>query len=263
MKASEVKSILTRYSISLRKSRGQTFLIDERVADRKVDYAEISPDDVVLEVGPGIGILTSRLMAKGKKVIAIEKDRRICDYLEDNFDGNLELIRADALEVDYPEFDVFVSNLPFNISSPLIFKLLEYPFRTAVVMVQHEFGERMVAAHGSNQYSRLSVNIQYRAYCEIMEVVPKSRFWPQPNVDTAIVKMVPHPPEFDVRDEQFFHELVNILFQHRRKMIGTTLRKKGVLQKEQLKDIPFARKRVEKLSPEDIGELANTILSLR
>ncbi len=257
-----MKSILTRYSISLRKSRGQTFLIDERVASRKVDYAEITPDDVVLEVGPGIGILTTLLMKRARKVVAIEKDRRISNYLEDSLDGNLELIRGDALETEYPDFDVFVSNLPFNISSPLIFKLLEHPFRTAVVMVQQEFGERMVATHGSKQYSRLSVNIQYRVRCEIMEVVPKSRFWPQPEVDTAIVRMEPRPPEFPVEDEEFFHHLVNILFQHRRKMIGTTLKNKGVVEKEQLDRLPFTRKRVEKLSPEEIGELANAILSV-
>lgn len=242
-----------------RKSRGQNFLIDGRVADRHVDFANISKHDRVLEVGPGLGILTERLVEASDDVTAIEIDPKLAEYIRGRFPEGLNLIEGDAMEIDFPPFDVFVSNLPYSISSPIIFKLLRHDFRRAVVMLQKEFAERMVSVPGELDYSRLSVNVSYRADCRILETVPASRFKPRPRVDSALVEIVPHPPAFTVKDEDFFFEVVERTFQHRRKKIRAALRMHGLLPGDE-EGIPHLDDRVEVLSPEQIGLLSDMLL---
>jgi len=258
MNARTVREILRHYGITPQRSKGQSFLIDERVAEREVEYLDPSPDEVVLEVGPGTGILT-RILVQKTNVVAIELEPGLCDYLECKFGDSIRLIRGDALRMPFPPFDKFISNLPYNISSPLIFKLLEHRFRRGVIMVQREFAERMTAAPGDRNYSRLSVNIYYRARCEIVERVPRSRFWPVPDVDSAIVLLEPIEPPFRVKDEKLFFWLVDLLFQHRRKKIGTVLKKRNVMDPRGTESLPFVEERVEDLTPEEIGELADAI----
>ena len=147
----------------------------------------------MLEVGPGLGVLTRRLAESAGRVIAIEMDRRLADHLRPSLPGNVELIVGDALTVPFPPFDRMVSNLPYSISSPIIFKLLEHEFQKAVVMLQKEFADRLVARPDTDDYSRLTVNVYYRAECRILEKVPRSRFWPPPKVDSAVVELVPGP----------------------------------------------------------------------
>jgi 16S rRNA (adenine1518-N6/adenine1519-N6)-dimethyltransferase len=253
---------LTALGIRPTKGLGQNFLIDGRVADRQVGLAHIAPEDTVLEVGPGLGILTTRLAERARKVIAIEKDRKLAEHLRNMLPDNVELIMGDALEVPFPPFDRMVSNLPYSISSPLIFKLLEHRFETAVVMLQKEFADRMVARPNSDDYSRLTVNVFYRAECRILEKVPRSRFWPAPKVDSAVVEVVPRPPPFTVRDERLFFQLVEALFQQRRKKIGTVLRMKGLMTADQRSLVPYVDLRVEVLSPEQIGELSDAVYDL-
>jgi len=262
MRPSEIAGILSRYSVRPSKTRGQNFLLDERVALREVEYASISDEEVVLEVGPGLGVLTELALERAKRVIAIESDAGLCQFLRERF-PDLELIEGDALRVGFPPFDRFLSNLPYSISSPLIFKLLDHRFDTGVIMVQKEFGERMVASPGTGSYSRLSVNVYYRAECEILETVPRSRFWPQPEVDSCIVRLVPREAPFYVEDESLFFALVDVLFQHRRKKIGTVLRRRGLVERGRVESLPFIEERVEGLSPEQIGELANAISRMR
>ncbi len=263
MNPSEIAAILAELGASPAKSRGQNFLIDDRVADRQIEYAEISPEDTVLEVGPGLGMLTGRLAARAGKVVAIETDAKLASYLVDRLPENVELIEEDALVASFPRFDKFVSNLPYSISSPIIFKLLEHRFEKGVVMLQKEFADRMVALPDSNDYSRLTVNVHYRAECRILEKVPRSRFWPAPKVDSAVVELVPRPPPFSVSDEGLFFRLVESLFQNRRKKIGTVLRMRSLVTAEQKALLPYTDLRVEVLSPEQIGELANRIAELR
>lgn len=257
MRPSEIDELLARHGIVPKKGKGQNFLIDERVAERHVGFAGIEEGDTVLEVGPGLGILTERLMNVAGKVIAIELDVKLASIIREMF-PDVELIEGDALKVPFPEFDRFVSNLPYSVSTPIIFKLLEHDFKRAVVMVQKEFAERMVARPGELDYCRLSVNVYYRAECEILETVPASRFKPRPKVDSALVSLVPRPPPFEVNDETFYPKLVDALFQHRRKKIRTILRKKGWLPDDEGK-VPYLDERVEVLSPEEIGELADAI----
>lgn len=263
MNPSEIARILDGLGAAPAKSRGQNFLVDDRVADRQIEYAELSSSDTVLEVGPGLGMLTGRLAARAGKVLAIEADAKLASYLEGRLPQNVELIRGDALQVPFPRFDRFVSNLPYSISSPIVFKLLEHDFVKGVVMLQKEFADRMVAMPDTDDYSRLTVNVFYRAECRILEKVPSSRFWPQPKVDSAIVELVPRAPPFDVSDEGFFFRLVEMLFQNRRKKIGTVLRMRSLVTSEQKALLPYMDLRVEALSPEQIGELSDRVRELR
>lgn len=259
MTPSEVKALLAQYGISPMKSKGQNFLLDEGVADREIEYLTIMPGETVLEVGPGLGILTERVLALASRTVCIELDAGVAEYIRNRFGDEVELIKGDALEVEMPSFDRFISNIPYSISSPLIFRILEQNFRRAVIMVQKEFAERMAAKAGTDDYSRLSVNTYYKARCEILEHVPRSKFWPQPEVDSAVVSLVPRPPPFKVVNERFFLHLINMLFQHRRKKIGTILKMTGQVDKESIPNLPFTELRVEELSPEQIGELADAI----
>ncbi len=258
---SETGRLISETGVVPKKSKGQNFLTDGRVANRHVGYAGIKKDDRVLEVGPGLGILTSRLVEASDDVTCIEIDEKLADFIDREYGDRLRLIRGDAVKVPFPEFDVFVSNLPYSVSTPIIFKLLEYDFRTAVVMVQKEFADRMVAMVGSPDYSRLTVNLFYRAECEIMENVPASRFNPRPKVDSAIVRITPRKAPFDVLDEKTFFKVVEVTFNHRRKKIGTAL--KGAHMMQSGDDVPYIDERVEHLRPEQIGEIADAIYRLK
>jgi len=145
---------------------GQNFLIDKKVAERELEYASIEKNDVVLEIGPGKGIITKLLSEKAQKVIAIEIDEKLVSELKEFLPDNVLLISGDALKVDFdllPKFNKIVSNLPFHISSPITFKLLDFDFSLAVLIYQKEFAERMVAKSGSKDYSRISVGVYYRS----------------------------------------------------------------------------------------------------
>ena len=244
-----------------RKSRGQNFLIDGRVADRHVGYADISKTDRVLEVGPGLGILTSRLIEQSDDVTCIELDDILADYIAETYPDRVKLIRGDAMKVDFPPFDKFVSNLPYSISTPVIFKLLDCDFKKAVVMVQKEFADRMVADVGSVDYSRLTVNLFYRADCRILETVPASRFKPRPKVDSALVEIVPRKAPFDVLDEKTFFKVTEVAFNHRRKKIGTSLKNAHLIGKDA--DIPYRDARIEDLTPGEIAELSDAVFRTR
>ncbi|MDR1955170.1 MAG: 16S rRNA (adenine(1518)-N(6)/adenine(1519)-N(6))-dimethyltransferase RsmA [Candidatus Methanoplasma sp.] len=261
MSRGETGRLMAETGVVPKKSKGQNFLIDDRVAERQVDFAGISKSDRVLEVGPGLGILTSRLIERSDDVTCIEIDDILADHVERTYGERLHLIRGDAVKVQFPPFDVFVSNLPYSVSTPIIFKLLEYDFRKAIVMVQKEFADRMVADVGSPDYSRLTVNLFYKADCRILEKVPNSRFKPQPKVDSAIVEIVPRPAPFDVLNGSVFFRVTEATFNHRRKKIGTSLRAAGMIEEQW--DIPFLDSRVEDLRPAEISDIANAIFLSR
>jgi 16S rRNA (adenine1518-N6/adenine1519-N6)-dimethyltransferase len=266
MDVSELKRRIRDLGITPNKRLGQHFLIDEAVANRQVQYAKVGKNDTVLEIGPGLGILTGILSTRAKRVVAVEADPAAADYIERTF-GDVEIIRGDVLKIDLPEFDKVVSNLPFNISSSISFRLLERSFDSGILMYQKEFAERLVASEGSKDYSRLSVNAYYRARSEVLETVPRSLFYPEPKVDASIVRLEPRRPPFEVADEDHFFEVVRALFTHRRKQIRNSL----VLEWMNLTDtkesmakfvsgLPGSDRRVEDLSPEEIGGLSNRII---
>ena len=249
--------LIAETGIVPKKSKGQNFLTDGRVADRHIGYADISEGDRVLEVGPGLGILTERILEKPCSLTCIELDDILAQYISETYGDRIQLIHGDAVKVPFPEFDVFVSNLPYSVSTPIIFKLLDHSFRTAVVMVQKEFADRMVADVGSPDYSRLTVNLFYRAECEIMETVPASRFNPRPKVDSALVKITPRKAPFEVVDEKMFFKVTEVAFNHRRKKIGTSLKAAELIKSND--EIPFGDERIESLRPSEIGQIADAI----
>jgi len=259
------RRVLDRLGIRPRKSLGQHFLVDSRVALRQVDHARIGPSDTVLEIGPGLGVLTRLLAERARHVVTIEADRRFAAYVRETLPG-VEVIEGDALTIKWPRFDIMASNLPYQISSPLTFRLLDQPFRRAIMMYQWEFARRMIAKPATADYSRLSVGVYRRAACEILERVPRNAFHPQPRVDSALVRLEPRPAPFPIADPERYDGVVDALFAHRRKTVENGLRlgwKAVATSREALEAVlpavPFRKRRVEELSPEEIGRVADAV----
>lgn len=210
--------------------RDQHFLVDERVLDRLPTYATAVDADLghVFEVGAGTGALTARLLDVADRVTAIERDRELAAFLREEFAtaveaGRLEVVAGDALAIELPEFTASISNLPYGISSEILFRLLAHAV-PLVVMVQREFADRMVAEPDTAEYGRLSVTVQHRAAPEILEVVPPTAFDPQPAVESAVVRCRPRTPEYTVPDETVFEDLLRAVFTQRRKTLRNAIR---------------------------------------
>ena len=244
------------------KGAGQHFLVDQRILARIVETAELKPGDVVLEIGAGTGNLTQILSKYADKVIAIEKDPYLVRQLNNTIErDNVEIIHADALEIEFPPFNKVVSNLPYQISSPITFKLFKYEFDLAILMYQHEFAKRIVAKPGTKDYSRLTITTQYFAQTKLLFKVPKGAFKPQPAVNSAVVKLHIKKTPRGATDEEFFSRVVKAAFAHRRKKLKNAL----------LANLPIERETIEKITPQllelraenltltDFIELANTL----
>lgn len=246
----------------MRQRYGQHFLTDLSVAHREVAYAQIAKNDVVLEIGPGKGIITRLLAQKAKQVIAIEIDPRLVDQLSPTLPANVTLITGDAVQIDFqelPRFSKIVSNLPYQISSPITFKFLSCSFSKAVLIYQKDFAERLVATPGTKQYSRLTVGVSYKAQCRMLEDIPRQCFSPPPLIESSIVELIPYEnPRFRVTNEEFFFTLTKQLFTHRRKKIGSIIK----AYYGDLPPLPFLDCRVEQLSPEQIGEFSNMLYQM-
>jgi 18S rRNA (adenine1779-N6/adenine1780-N6)-dimethyltransferase len=216
-------------------SIGQHFLKNPAVVDAIVAKSQLKPSDIVLEVGPGTGNLTVRLLEQSKRVVAVEFDRRMVREVLKRVEGteyerNLQVIQGDVLKVELPFFDVCVANLPYQISSPFLFKMLAHRpiFRCAVIMFQLEFAQRLVAKPGDELYCRLSVNTQLLAKVESLLKVGKGNFRPPPKVDSLVVKIEiknPPPPVNFVE----WDGLVRILFNRKNKTLHAVLTCKSVL----------------------------------
>ncbi|MDZ4172345.1 MAG: 16S rRNA (adenine(1518)-N(6)/adenine(1519)-N(6))-dimethyltransferase RsmA [Methanobacteriaceae archaeon] len=272
--AQETKQILKDYGIVLNRKLGQNYLIDDFKRKKILNFANLNSYDTVLEIGSGIGTLTLPMASVAKKVIAIEQDPRIAQILNNRLEeiglDNVEIMNSDALKVDFPHFNKIVSNLPYQISSPITFKFLEYDFDLAILMYQKEFAQRMNAPVGSKHYSRLSVMMHYKALVKIADNVSAQSFIPPPKVDSAVVKMIPLK---GVKTDDFFASVCRALFQHRRKKTSKSLRESfheiGNFKKEEVKEIlgeldskmenNFLEERVFKLSPEKILEISTTL----
>jgi len=168
---------------------GQNFLVNDKIAERQIEYASLSSKDTVLEIGAGYGVLTKRIARKAGRVIAVEVDRSLAGSLEGI--PNTEIICNDILDVDFGalEFNKVISNLPYQISSPVTFKLLKSNFELGILMYQKEFADRLVAKPGDGGYSRLSVMASYTADWDVLEIIPPSAFRPRPRVNSAIVRV--------------------------------------------------------------------------
>lgn len=206
--------------------RDQHFLIDDRVLGRIPDYLDIDADHI-LEIGAGTGALTDRLLGRAARVTAIERDSDLVAFLRTEFtpdieDGRLTIIEGDALEVSLPAVDAIVSNIPYGISSELLFRILPRGC-PSVVMVQREFAERMAAEPDTSAYGRLSVTTQHYAAVEIVEIVPPTAFDPQPAVESAVVSLTPRDPDYEVPEALFF-DFVRAIFTQRRKTLRNAVR---------------------------------------
>jgi 16S rRNA (adenine1518-N6/adenine1519-N6)-dimethyltransferase len=270
MRADEVRTVLESIGKRPTKRLGQHFLLDEGIIRRQVQLASLSPGERVLEIGPGIGNLTEEILRCKVRLVAVEQDPAFCSFLKRRFGDRIELIQADAVKAFLPEFDKVVSNLPYQISSPITFKLLEMGFEVAVLMLQREFAERMVAKPGTRDYGRLSVGVYFHADCEIAMSVSRNAFWPQPRVDSCIVKLNPRPPPFEVIDRELFFKVTRALFSHRRKKASNSLETDPAVadivtkdMRDQLRSLPHASLRAEQMSPEMIGELSDALHEIR
>ncbi len=261
--------LLSKYSLTPNRDLGQNFLVVPDVIERNVERARLNTGDTVLEIGPGLGFLTSELSRRAGKVYAIEKDSKMVEILRREYDWeNVEIIQGDAVRLEWPRFTKMVSNLPYQVSSPVTFKLLKMDFERAVLVYQLEFARRMVAKPGDRSYSRLSLMVQARADVELVERIGKGAFWPRPKVDSAVVVIEPKPrPERIELNEN----LVRALFQHRLSTVASALRKSHHmlgLDKKELKAVrealgrvPHAEKRVFQLSPLDVLDIEQYLLS--
>jgi len=221
------KSILNQCGIKLNKNLGQNYLIDKNKRDQIINFANLSKDDAVLEIGTGIGTLTIELAKRAGTVIAIEQDQKIAEILsqrlkDENID-NVELINDDALNVDFPKFNKIVSNLPYQISSPITFKFLNYDFDLAILMYQKEFARRMNGAVASKDYSRLSAMLYFKCNVEKLTEVSSESFIPKPKIDSTVVKLTPKENKISKEDFKVYSNFTKALFQHRNKKIRNAL----------------------------------------
>lgn len=239
--------------------KGQNFLVDGKVLQRIADYARLGPSDHVLEIGPGTGNLTQVLSRTAGRIYAIEVDRSMAASLDGRFD-NVEVISGDALKVELPSYNKIVSNLPYQISSKITYRILERPFDLAVLMYQKEFAKRMVAPAGSADYGRLSMIVGFYANAEILENIPRTAFRPVPQVGSSIVRLHPQLGATERVAFDHFMKLATGLFSHRRKKLSSALEEIGV-PKEDLSGLEksLLDRRPQELGPEEAGKLAKKI----
>jgi len=234
----QTKELCRLYNIQPVRSRGQIFLIKEKIHDDVVAAADLRPDDFILEVGPGLGFLTAKLAARAKRVVAVEIDKKLVEALKAGLVAknikNVEVVNENVLEIKiqpplFPPYQgggyKIAANLPYNITSIFLRKFLEAGNKPElmVLMLQKEVAERITAEPG--EMSLLAVSVQFYARPEIIEIVPKKCFWPEPEVDSAIVKITPLNPRLSggrEREREFFR-LVKFGFSARRKMLKNNL----------------------------------------
>ncbi len=262
------KQLLRLYNFYPKKRLGQNFTVNSDILHQLVAHSCLTKNDIVLEVGAGFGFLTQLLAEKSKKVIAVEVDPPIVAFLKEHLQGldNVELIEGDILKVCIPEFNKVVAAPPYSISSPLLFRLLENKFDSAFLILQKEFAERLAASVGSKDYGRLTVSIYYRADIELLELVPRTMFYPSPDVDSMMLRLTPKNPPFPIEDEPFFFDLVRIIFTQRNKKVRNAVipflreykipKTKAVVFADSLF---YSERRVRELAPEDFGLIANEI----
>ena len=237
---------------------GQHFLEDEAIVSRIVEYADLGPKDWVLEIGPGPGNLTAALAAKAEEVYAVEIDPEMAAQLSGRF-SNVQVIAGDALKVELPACNKIVSNLPYQISSSLTYRLLSRPFEMAVLMYQWEFARRLKAAPGSEDYGRLAMTAGFFCQAEILEKVSKMAFRPVPQVDSAIVRLLPRKDR-PAGDAVELIRLAQGLFNNRRKKVKKGLASLGARGPDLAGlDSDLLEKRPEQLSPDEAAGLVGAI----
>lgn len=281
---SATKEIINKYSFAFQKKFGQNFLIDSNVLESIIRGAEITKDDFVLEIGPGIGTMTQYLCEAARQVVAVEIDKMLIPILEDTLSeyDNVEVINQDVLKVDIKSLAEeknngkpikVVANLPYYITTPIIMGLFEsgVPIDSITIMVQKEVADRMQTGPGSKDYGALSLAVQYYATEKVILNVSATCFMPRPNVDSAVIKLTRHKePTVNVVDEKLMFKIIRASFNQRRKTLVNGLKNSPELSfsKEQIvKAIEKIGKpetiRGEALTLEEFAELANAFTELK
>lgn len=274
----DTMQLLKKYHIHANKKLGQNFLIEDTVVEKTVEAADITKEDLVIEIGPGLGTLTKELLEKAKKVIAIELDEKMIPILQERFFlyQNLELVHQDILTVPLKKYiekeenirEVkIVANLPYYITTPIIMKLLEdrLPVKTITVMVQKEVAKRLTAKTGDKLCGAITYAIEY--YCETKEVVevPRQSFMPAPEVDSEVIQLILRDkPKVQVKDEKFLFSLIKASFMQRRKTLLNGIGNSGLIEKNKLKEIMEELNlpettRGENLTLEQFAEIAERV----
>ncbi len=273
-------AVLQKYNFNFQKKFGQNFLIDTRVLEKIIDSAEITKDDCVLEIGPGIGTMTQYLAESAGNVVAVEIDKALIPILEDTLSEyeNVTVINEDILKLDINRIVreknqgrpiKVVANLPYYITTPIIMGLFEshVPLQSITIMVQKEVADRMQVGPGTKDYGALSLAVQYYAKPEIVANVPPNCFIPRPNVGSAVIRLTRYDkPPVEVADEKKMFALIRASFNQRRKTLvnGLTNASELKITKEQVQDALIKMElpvtvRGEALTLEQFAQLSNIL----
>lgn len=272
--------VINKYGFAFQKRFGQNFLIDSNILENIVSAANITKEDFVLEIGPGIGTMTQYLCESARQVLAVEIDKMLIPILEDTLSeyDNVEVINQDVLKVDIKSLVEeknngrpikVVANLPYYITTPIIMGLFEskVPIESITIMVQKEVADRMQTGPGSKDYGALSLAVQYYAEAKVMLNVSATCFMPRPNVDSAVVKLTRHQESpVEVKDESLMFKIIRASFNQRRKTLVNGLKNSSELDfskeeiTEAIKSIGKEENiRGEKLTLEEFAKLSNAL----
>ncbi|MBS6600530.1 MAG: 16S rRNA (adenine(1518)-N(6)/adenine(1519)-N(6))-dimethyltransferase RsmA [Clostridium sp.] len=272
------QELIRKYNFKFSKSLGQNFLIDESVLTDIVEGAEVNDEDLVIEIGPGVGSLTAKLLCKAKKVVSIELDNDLIPILQTELgeEPNFKLIHNDALKVDFNEIIgeeksvKLVANLPYYVTTPIIARLLkeDYKFKSLTIMIQKEVAERIDAEPNCKEYGALSLMVQYYCNTKIVRRVAPSCFIPRPKVDSIVIRLDKlSEPRVNVKDEKLMFDIIRNSFNMRRKTLWNGIKFLG-LPKENL-ELAFEKagidpkRRGETLSLEEFAKLADEIYNIK
>lgn len=276
----ETKFLMKKYNISANKNLGQNFLIDESVITDTCDSAKIDKEDLVIEIGPGLGTLTKYLLDRAGKVIAVELDDRMISILKDRFFmyKNFEIINKDVLKVNLNEIIEqekkntikkvkIVANLPYYITTPIIMKLLEenLDIESITVMIQKEVADRLTAIPGEKNTGAITYTVYYYAEAENIRIVDKSSFIPEPSVSSEVINLkIRKNQSIKVEDTKLLFNLIKVAFLQRRKTLVNSVSNNGLIEKEKiikiLEDLGIeANIRAEKLTLQDFANITNKL----
>ena len=276
-RAGETIEVLRRHNLSAQKRFGQNFLVDEHVIERILELAEIGEEDLVVEIGPGIGTMTQYLASRARKVLSVEVDEKLLPVLADTLSGwdNVSVIHQDILKTDIRaltggEKAKVVANLPYYITTPILLKLLEedLPISSISVMVQKEVADRMCAGPGSKDYGALSLAVQYYSCPEKGGIVPPHCFIPRPKVDSALIRLDKYEqPPLQVESSDHLFKLIRASFNQRRKTLANGVCNSGMFKvsradvEEILQSLGFsATIRGEALTLEEFAKVSDLLL---
>lgn len=278
----ETQAILNTYKIQANKSLGQNFLIDDCVIEKIIESSNIEKEDLIIEIGPGLGVLTERLLKKSNNVVVIELDKKMIEILQNRFclNRNLEIINDDVLKVDLEKLIKnkkeqtninkvkIVANLPYYISTPIIMKLLEnrWEISEIIVMVQKEVAQRLGAETGKREAGAITYAVEYYAQATPIIDVPKESFIPSPKVESQVIKLeVRQNPKIEVEDEKLLFNIIQKSFMQRRKTLSNALINNKILDSKEKVEKMFktleipSNVRGENLTLEEFGKIANYV----